>query len=540
VIAALAIASIVYGDVPDEVTRVAAYRWQSGRSPVAIEASVVRNGARVIVTVPASADTVLEFRRRNDEYLLDGPMTVAGRIERRLDRVWRRTVSGSIGVAAAGVEWLPARGLSNDAWPWCWSVERTWTCAGVPIDRTGVVVATGAGRLWSGVLAGAAPVTLRASSWGRLVVVRDGVDDEPFGLKMAGFRPGEPPPQRSRSVRIETVRLGDVHASPLDASAMWVVGDSSPPSAWLEIRSARAGPAFVPLAELSAGSPQVAVHVLLERTRTLEAAVVSERGDPGVAALVTVFRLIDPVPGRDAARDRPPPRRVFAAEAIADEEGRVRVDGIGDAVYEIVAWHPVFGRRSLQLSVDAGPVTLRLQSPGMAHGRVLVRGRPASGVDIIAVPDPSAFKTTEDPIDLKGGDARTGADGRFVVALAAGGGGELRVGGGTQAVRRIPLPRAPLPLVELGDIELGAPIAVSVAIDQDLDCDLRATGPIGRSGLQIVAASRAGPGLYRLTLPEEGAWELGAVCGGDERPVTPPVVRITAGDRPQEVKAVIK
>jgi hypothetical protein len=231
---------------------------------------------------------------------------------------------------------------------------------------------------------------------------------------------------------------------------------------------------------------------------------------------------------------------VFAAEAIADAGGTVKVDGLGEAAYEVVAWHPLLGRGSLPLPGDASSIAIRLRSPGMARGRVLVHSKPAAGVEVIAVPEPAAFVTADDPIELKGGDARTGADGRFVVSLAAGGGGELRVGGGTYPIRRVPLPRAPLPLVEIGDIELGTPVVVNVTLDHDPGCGLRATGPVGRSGLQIVPATRTGPGLFRLTLPEEGVWELTVLCGADERTVTPAIVRISAGERPQEIRVTVR
>ena len=84
-----------------------------------------------------------------------------------------------------------------------------------------------------------------------------------------------------------------------------------------------------------------------------------------------------------------------------------------------------------------------------------------------------------------------------------------------------------MPIVELGDIDLGRGITLSIALDQDPGCDLRAAGPIGRAGLRIVTATRTGPGLFRMTLPEEGSWEFGLVCGRDERALAPAVVRVT-------------
>jgi len=386
-------------------------------------------------------------------------------------------------------------------------------------------------------------IAMRPSTWGRLVVVHDDIDGTPSRLRMTAGRPVEPPAQRSRSVRLETASVSDVRATRVSASAMWVAGDSAPASAWLEIRSARAGPAYVPIEDFSNGSPQVPFHMLIRQTRAVDIRVVSERGEPGSAALVAVFRMIEPRPPRSGlsghdARERPPARRVFAAEAVADAGGLVKVDGLGDAAYEVVAWHPALGRGSLPLPGDASSIAIRLRSPGIAQGRVLVQNRPAAGVDVIVVPDPAAFAAADDPIDLKGGEARTGADGRFVVSLAAGGGGELRVGGGTQAVRRIPLPRAPLPLVELGDIDLGRPIVLSIALDRNAGCDLRATGPIGKGGLQIVTATRTAPGMFSMKLPEEGSWEFGLLCGDEEHALAPAVVQVT--DRTPSLTFVVR
>jgi len=546
VIAAFAFAAIVYADVPPEVERVAAYRWEAGRAPIAIEASIVRDGRRLTIVLPASAAAFVELRRAGEDYLLDGPLAIspADRIERRLDGVWRHTAGGNLDAAGETVDWLTSDDRRSDFWPACWAADRAWACAGVPAGSAGIALAMEGGRVWSAVVHGSTRIAMRPSAWGRLVVVRDEIDGTPSRLRMTAGRPVEPPAQRSRSVRLETANVNDVRASPVSASAMWVTGDSSPASAWLEIRSARAGPAYVPIEEVAGGSPQLPLHVLLRQTRLVGVQVLSERGEPGAAALVTVFRVIEPrsprpgLSGNDA-RERPP-GRVFAAEAVADAGGSVKLDGLGEAAYEIVAWHPTLGRASQPLASDASSIVIRLRSPGMARGRVLVQSKPAAGVDVIAVPDPAAFVTADDPIDLKGGDARTGADGRFVVSLAAGGGGELRVGGGTYPIRRVPLPRAPLPLVEIGDIELGTPVVVNVTLDRDPGCGLRATGPVGRSGLQIVPASRTGPGLFRLTLPEEGVWELTVSCGADERTVTPAIVRISAGERPQEIRVTVR
>jgi len=529
--AAVALAIVVYPAVPSEVVRVSAYRWRWGSGPVALDVATTREGGGLSIALPESSDAIVTFQRADGSYLIDGPIAESTRGDRRLDGIWRRTLMGD----AAGeplngppLEWLASSGAGSQIWPACWWTNtRQWACLGVPLDAAGVVVAIDGSHVWSGVVTAQATTSLHPSAWARLVVCHDRGDGPPPRLRLTAARPIVAP-QRAKAVRVESGAVADVRVTPVDGSAIWVAGDSSPPSAWIEIVSARSGPAYVPLADVAQGAPQLPIRVLLEDAHTVDARVVAGRGEPAAAALVTIFRLIDPAPAPAARGGKdPPPRRVFTAEAIADADGRVQVDSLGDAVYEIVAWHERFGRGSMLLPAGAGRVTIHLTSPGIARGRVLAGGTPAAGVVIIAVPDPAAFAAAEDPIDLKGGDARTDADGRFAVTLASGGGGELRVGGGTYAIRRVPLPRAPLPFVDLGDIELGRGRTMSIVLDQDPGCDVRAAGPIGRSGLQIVVATRTAPGVFTIALPEEGSWEFGLVCRSGERALAPAVVQVS-------------
>jgi hypothetical protein len=527
-IAALALAALVYQDVPPEVERIAAYEWRAGSPPAPLDAGVSREGSRWTVAVPKAAAVIIVLHRRDGRYLLDGPIAISSdEAERRLDGVWRQTVQGGAVGAVVGtpaIEWLSAADAAADSWPACWwTAPARWACMGAPIGAAGVVIAADGHRLWSTPAGGQMAVSLRPAGWGRLVVVRDRHGGVLPGLTAAAVR-AVIPPQRTKTVRLEVSALPDVRVSPVGRSAVWIAGDSSPPSAWIEIRTTRSGPAYLPLADVAEGSPQVAVQVLLDDSRVVNAVVMSDRATPAPGALVSIFRLIDP-PASQGGRE-PPPRRVFASEAVTDDEGGVRIEGLGDAVYEIVAWHPRFGRGSRLLAADTDHVTISLQSPGIARGRVLVGGKPAAGVDVTVVPNPSAYAAADDPIDLKGGDGRSGPDGRFVVALAPGGGSEVRVGGGMFAVRRLPLPPAPLPIVELGDIDLGRAIMVSIVLNEDPGCDVRAAGPIGRTGLRIVTAVRTAPGVFSLTLPEEGSWEFGLLCGREERALAPSVVRI--------------
>jgi hypothetical protein len=410
---------------------------------------------------------------------------------------------------------------------------------GVPVDEAGVLIGREAGGLLSAAVNEESTPVLRPSAWGRLALVGDRDGGPPPRLRFVAGRPVASS-QHQRALRLETALITDLRVNGVTPGVFWIAGDSSPPDGWLEIRSARSGPEYLDLGEVAGGAPQLPLRIQLEERRDVSALVVSSRGDPAPGALVTAFRLIDPQTAVTSSPEPPPPRRVLATESTSAADGTVTIGGLGEADYEIVVWHPQLGRASVRLAPGAAQITVRLQAPGVAHGRVVAEGKPLGGVDVFSAPDPGAYASAPDPIDLKGGDARTGPDGRFSIALAPGGGGELRVGGGAYATTRVPLPRTTLPFVELGDIELGRGLAVSVTLDQDPGCELRATGPVGKTGLHIVNATRTGPGLFSVALPEEGTWEFVLMCGRAERTLTPSIVAISAGGGQHAVRLIVR
>jgi hypothetical protein len=279
------------------------------------------------------------------------------------------------------------------------------------------------------------------------------------------------------------------------------------------------------------------LHVQLTEGRSLEGRVAASDDQPAGGALITVFRLIDP-PQPEGSRS--PPRRVLAAESIADHEGRFVLGALADADYELVAWHPQLGRASMTLRGSDTGIVVRLRSSGIARGRVIAGGRPVEGVDVISVPDAGAFAAAGDMTDVKGGDARTGADGRFAVMLAPSGGGELRIGGGTRPVKRVPLPRSPPGVIEIGDVDLGRTIDLAIVLDRDPGCDLRATGPVGRTGLQLISGRRTGNAMFTVTIPEPGLWELTLNCGQSSSRLTPSLLQVRSEDDGREVRVVVR
>jgi hypothetical protein len=534
--------AVVYDDVPGAVGRVSLYLWRDEASPVAVTGDILRNGSRVTVRGVSGQRTLVVFARMDGEYLVDGPFSwPMADVVRLVDGRWRRTARGGAPealVEVSALEWLSASQAQGDQWPRCyWAEPHQWACWGVPVGEAGVLLSRASDRVWWSVVSGATAPDMRAAQWGRLLRVREDAGETTpvrvsFGHPVA-------PAQRLRGVRLDTAPVAMAQAVTVADGAVWVTGEQVPADAWAEVRSARGGPKYVPLREITDGLSSLPITIVLEESRSLDGVVVGAAAQRAGGALVTLFRLIDPAPS-PGGPGRSKPRRVLASEVLAGQDGAFHLDGLGDADYELLAWHPQLGRVTTILQRREGVVTVRLDSPGIIRGRVVAAGKPLAGVDVISVPDPEAARKADDLVDLKGGDARTGEDGRFAVMAAAEGGGELRAGGGTFPIRRIPLPRAPSPLLELGDIDLGPTLEITIVLDQDPGCDVRAAGPVGRSGLQIVGATRIAPGLFRAWLPEAGLWEFGLLCGRAERSLSPGAVQISAAQAGKELRFSVR
>ena len=546
----LAIASsgpgaVTYVDVPPEVVRLSMYEWQDEASPVRGAVAVERHDNRLIVRAVSGRRGLVVLERQDGAYLLDGPFWwPTGDVERALDRRWRRTISAPAPEPIAGglpPDWLSGGREPPGQWPRCFAAkDRLWSCWGAPVGEAGVVMGRAQDRIWWAVVSRGAVSNPRASKWARLLVVDDGTG-EPPDVKIRFAHPIVPSAQRVRGLRLHTAAVPAAESLVVTPGAAWLSGDDIPPDAWVEVRTSRAGPAFLGLREIADGPSSLALTIRLEETRPVDGIAVGDGDRLANGALVTLFRLIDPADVSSAPTGvREKPRRVLIAETIADARGAFHIDGAGEAEYEVVAWHPQLGRASLVLPRQPGVLTIRLESPGTVRGRVIVAGKPRPGVDVISLPAPEAYKEAEDLVDLKGGDARTGADGRFAVTAAAGGGGELRVGGGPLPIRRIPLPRVPAAMLDLGDIELGSALDLTIVLDQDTACGVRATGPIGQSGLQIVLAARTAPGLFRILLPEPGLWAFGLICGRDGFALSPPTLKITAAHAGKELRFSVR
>jgi hypothetical protein len=383
------------------------------------------------------------------------------------------------------------------------------------------------GVAWSVAMAGTKTAVARhRSRWGRLLHVRRPVaTGATVDIKLR--RPVAPPPQRLRSIRLDTadLRATAVHVS---EDAVWVAGDESPPGAWIELSAGDVGPTLVPLRDVVAGQPALPLVISMTSPGEIRGTVVDAAGSPVASALVSLFRLIDPPETIEStARGEPRARRVGAGQVITASDGVFAFERLPEGDFDVVVWHGQLGRASRLVRRDAADLVVRLAPRAVVRGRVLVRGAPAADVPIVSVPDVSSVSASDDLTELKGGDGRTGPDGRFVVALADKGGGELRVGGNGAGVRRVRLPLGPAAGLDVGDLELPGPLAVTFVLDQDPGCGLVAVGPVGKTGLQVVSGRRTHPGIFVVLLPEEGSWRLTLSCGQLERTVVPALLTLS-------------
>ena len=535
-------AAVTYAGVPAEVVRVAVHEWNEGNGPLAVSATIERQGDRTVVRTVQASPVVVVFERQDGAYLLDGPFAwPPGDVSRILDRRWRRTltVSAERPVSGAGpLDWIAAGPGQGDPWPRCFGAdERRWACWGSTPGQPGVFVTRTADRVWWSIVSGGAATGLRASVWGRVLIVQEAMG-ESSQLEVRFAHPALQSKQRPGALRLDTAVVAGARGTVLSPGAVWLCGDDIPSDGWIEIRTARGGPVFLDLLDVASGPGALPFTARLNEPRTVDGVVTGARDQRANGALITLFRLIDP-PSSPNAREKPP-RRVFVAERTADPDGVFRFEGVGESEYELVAWHAQLGRVVMLMPRAPGIIAVHLESPGMVRGRVMSAGTPRVGVEVTSVPAPESYREAADLIDVKGGDAKTGTDGRFAVMVAARGGGELRVGGSVGAVKRIPLPRTPAALLDLGDIELGAPLELSVVLDQDTLCGVRATGPIGQSGLHIVLGSHTAPGLFRVALPEPGLWAFGLLCGREGIALNPATLRITPQHAGKEVRFSIR
>ena len=532
--------TVTFVNVPSEVTRVTRFEWREGLVPREIAAPLERAATSLLVSAPPGLQSAVLFYRDDGAYAIDGPFPWPAAPSRRMaPEAWRRTIAGAIPPEVptdAVPTWLGGD-AAEPVWPRCFRKDvGAWQCLGVSPNRRGIVALASPGVLWWASVDTAAGAPLRRAGWGRVVAIDSG-DRDDHEVKTTFAYPVAPPSERLATVRLGTAPVSNAESVALSSGLLWIVGPTPPPMAWLEIRTADSGPAYVSLQELSEGLPSTPMYVRLLPHRTLTGRVTAADGQPAPGTLVTVFRAIDP---RPAPGNSLPPRRVFTAETVAGADGSFVIDALGEADYEVVAWHAQLGRESLFVQPAQTTIAVTLRTAGTARGRIVSSGQAVAGIDVVSVPDMTTFNAARDMTDVKGGDAKTDADGRFSVMLASAGGGELRIGGAGYAVRRVPLPRPAAASLDLGDIEIAAAIDVTIVLDREVACGVRAVGPIGRAGLQVITAVRATTGTFALSVPEAGVWQIGLLCTAEKHALSPASMQITPAQAGKELHFVVR
>jgi hypothetical protein len=237
-------------------------------------------------------------------------------------------------------------------------------------------------------------------------------------------------------------------------------------------------------------------------------------------AVVTLYRLIaEP----DSTRD---PKRVAIAEALSGADGQFHFGDLARERHQVLAFHIERGRAEGSVDADGADLQLILRTPARSVGVVRRDGVAVAGVRVATVPDLAQFMAVDDVTELAGGESETDRDGRFSVAMPARGTVELRVGNETAGVRRLVLgDAASLPaVVDVGTIDLTPLPLLTLVLEESAGCELLLAGPVGRAGLTSQRATRQGPSMFDVRLPEPGSWLVSATCSGRIRDLAPALI----------------
>ena len=512
--------------VPEPIVGIALLdaRGESTPTPTIADAGLP---GQISVTGQVGWDSVVRLNLSSGVYLLDGPFRWPATAERRvLEYLPRLTTTGAMpeGTISDTPIWLDRSGLvSSTAWPRCGAEASRWRCVGIPVEEGGVVV-IGRGRPIHvahlpprDLSRPAAGPMLYRFAWAGVVMVSGGGTADPVAPTVRV--------QASSAVALELtpVRLAPRAAAGCRsltlAPTTLIVGCQSEQDVELVLSAARFATVHVPIDHLSASlfSPLV---VPMEPERIVTGRVETADRLPAPATQIEVSELLTVT---ESDGDTRIVRRSVAA-VEADAKGLFQVAGLRHGSYEALAAHASGGRATVQFDAGPRPVVIRLAPMRRVTGRVVRGGMPVLGAQVGLAPDLARVAQAADPFDLVAPATATGSDGRFDLALPPHDGGEIRIVA-DGAVVRVSVPVGG-EVVQLGDVNLPAEIVVDVRYNGPEGCLLVGVGPFGRSGMSIVEAIDAGPGVRQLPLPEAGRWMLMARCGTRELPVRPAMVDV--------------
>ena len=251
------VTTIEYRHLPAEVVSGAVYEWNGAAPSVRVSSAAVRDDRAFLATESPGARVVVVFTRRDGAYLADGPFVWPSQnATRNPDPVWRRTAAGAGppgNIDGSPPIWITAD--QNESWPQCrWSASSRWECWGIPMGGSGVLVQTGAAKIWWCAFRRSGPSPWFSAHWGRLLVAAAPDGAAPRDLQLRAERAVPPPAYRFKDIRLETKPVPSVSIVQLSTGAVWIAGADNLEQAWVTIRASDAAPRFVSLADLANGS----------------------------------------------------------------------------------------------------------------------------------------------------------------------------------------------------------------------------------------------------------------------------------------------
>ena len=406
-----------------------------------------------------------------------------------------------------------------------------WTCPAIPDPAHAVVVAIAADAI--GFQPGASGAAMKIRRSGRLITIEPGAaaPEDLHDLRVTAWVP-QRSAVRARSTRLAVAVDPATDVLPLSATTFWLATDVADPDAFALIEGPSVGRVRIPTALAIDGPLEAAFYVSAQPASALAGRVVSTRGDVIADAEVELF---EPVVSQriDAAADdlqSRPMTRIGSTQT--DANGEFHFDRMAGGPFVASVLDPR-GRGSAVVRTASEPVTIRLEAPARATGRVLRNRAPVEGARVRFLPDAALLAAAPNGRDLVSSEEATAADGRFALPLPPAPSGVVQVIAPDGASVRVPLARASASAdVQIGDVSLPDPRRLLVRVLDAAACQLMAIGPLASVGFTIVAAGVAGPNLYSLDLPEPGQWMLNLRCGEQEVPIQPAMVVVSDDGAP--------
>jgi hypothetical protein len=460
-------------------------------------------------------------------YFLEGPFSwPAPGTTLRVDPVRRRTVTGTVDPGLSqpnGITWLPSDDELFADRALCRIARGTWQCLGAPWTVPGVVIALANESIGSTVIARASrhaterPLVLEPARWGRLVSVES--PGKATDIQISAWKTIASRNQRSQRERIEpntSIRMQSVGAK------MWITGLGLASGGFVQIDGSDITTTRIGLDDIASGPPNLPLTIQVRQSVPLKGEVVAPDGRPVPRAVVLVSEIV-----QSTSSDNQPRLRTIA-EVQANNAGRFAVHGLGNQPYEFLVMDSLWGRARIKRTPDGRDLTIHLQRITRVGGRVVRQRVPVVDVPVRLRPDLNELASGTEPLDHVTLETRTGPDGRFTIALPPAGSTELQVGSEALGYvrRRVPAARDAPYDIALGDLELGGAIRLEATLLTSEICDLLAAGPIGSSGMTIVAGTRQPASTFSLVLPESGRWLLTARCHGQELRVDPDFIDV--------------